>query len=126
MNNLTRITIVFMFLFIPLYYISEGECISAVRGDFVVLGETTVDEEGNDAVLSGMVMLYPSPVTVGSQDTQSIQIATLKSGTVVLVLEKIELETGNLYQVSTVGRGGGIIGWVGEDYIYEITAAPEE
>lgn len=117
MRNLKGIAIVLMVLFIA----STAFAVSAEEKDFIILGRTTEDPDGNSILAQEMVDLYPAPGTVDTIYGQ------LKSGTVFQVLQKVELETEVFwYNISTVGRGGGLMGWVTEEYIYEITEVPIE
>lgn len=106
---------------IVLFAASTAFAVSAEEKDFVILGRTVEDHDGNSILAGEMVQLHPAPEAV------DIVSAELKSGTVVYVIQKVELGTGEVwYNVSTVGPGGGIMGWVNEDYIYEITSNPLE
>ncbi len=111
MSNLKLITIALIALFVA----SSAFAVSAEEGDFIVLGR-----EVDGIFMKGMVDLFEQP---GALDVVRVQI---KSGTAVQVVEKAELENDVFYLVSTVGRDGGLMGWVTEDYIYEITVQPEE
>ena len=92
-----------------IYFSPPAGAVSADKGDFVILGR-----EGQDEKIS----LCVNP---GAND--AVQ-AKMKPGTVVLVLDKTTVQRKNFYLVSTVGKDGGMIGWVSEDYIYEITTEP--
>jgi len=120
MKNLKVFAIGIMILFVT----SAVFAVTAERGEFITLGRESEEEPGT--ILGEMVILYNAPAQVGEEIEQGVIPLALKSSTVVQVLDNVELESGNVYQISTVGRGGGIIGWVSEDYIYEITSAPEE
>ena len=114
MNNFKKISkrailgIIFLSIFI--YFSPPAGAIPADKGNFVILGREGVD---------GKISLCTNP---GAND--AIQ-AKVKSGTVVLVLDKTTVQGKNFYIVSTVGKDGGMMGWVSEDYIYEITTEPE-
>lgn len=120
MRNLTVFAIAIMALFIT----STVFAVTAERGEFVTLGRESEEEPGT--ILAELIILRDTPLEVGVELEQGVIPLALKSSTVVQVLDNVELESGNVYQISTVGRGGGMIGWVSEDYIYEITTAPEE
>jgi len=120
MRNLT----VFAIAIIALFVTSTVFAVTAERGEFIALGRESEEEPGT--ILGEMIILYDAPAQVGEELEQGVVPLALKSSTVVQVLDSVELESGNVYQISTIGRDGGMIGWVNEDYIYEITTAPEE
>ena len=120
MRNLTGFAIAIMALFIT----STVFAVTAERGEFVTLGRESEEEPGT--IVGEMIVLRDAPAEVGEELEQGAIPLMLKSSTVVQVLDRMELESGNVYQISTIGRGGGMIGWVSEDYIYEITTNPLE
>jgi hypothetical protein len=92
--------------------------ISVEKGNFVMLGKVVQDNKGHKEMLDEKIPLWIRP---GINDTVQ---ARVKSGTVVLVLDKTTVQGKNFYIVSTVGKEGGMIGWVSEDYIYKIVPVP--
>ena len=114
MKNLTRFTIALIVLLIT----SSAFAVTAERGNFITIGRTSLNENGEEELADERVFLSAGP------GVDAVQ-AELKSGTVVQVLQKVPLETGNFYNVSTVGESGGIMGWVSEEYIYEIIIDPQ-
>ena len=120
--TMTKVSTCFIFALLLILCVAPRDdafAVSAERGDFVTLGRTAETEQGEEAYEQEMVNLYIGPAIEG------IVQAQLKSGTMVQVLERIDLEAGSYYNVSTVGPGGGIIGWVSEAYIYEVIIEPE-
>ena len=102
-----------------IYFTPLALAVSAEKGNFVILGRT-IEKNGEAArIKEEMVNLLSRP------DVADVMGGQLKSGTTVVVLQKVQLEIGEVYfQVSTFGRGGGMIGWVSEDYIYEVLPEP--
>ena len=92
--------------------------ISADKGDFVTLGREATDATGHKEIQDEKILLWARP---GINDTVQ---ARIKSCTVVLALDKTVVQGKNFYMVSTVGKDGGMMGWVSEDYIYDITTEP--
>ena len=97
---------------------ANEEAVSADKGNFVILGREGQDAKGNKQIVDEKISLCVNP---GAND---VVRAKMKSGIVVLVLDKTTVQRKNFYLVSTVGKDGGMIGWVSEDYIYEITTEP--
>jgi len=109
-----RTTAIFLFAFLCLA--STASAVPAEEGNFVTLGQAIEEGVG---VKDEMIDLLSQP------DVPDVMGGQIKSGTVVRVLQKTVLGTENVYyQVSTFGRGGGMIGWVRENYIYEILTEP--
>ena len=92
--------------------VSSAFALPADKGDFVTLGR-----EDRDGAISEKVVLYREP---GDESVT----AMLQSGTAVLVLDKRTAGGETFYIVSTVGRDGGIIGWITGEYICEILPGP--
>ncbi|MBU3935819.1 hypothetical protein KJ909_04040 [Patescibacteria group bacterium] len=112
-KNISRIVPRAIFLMLLLIWCvalcSDVFAIPADKGDFIVLGR-----QENEELVDEKVTLSVEPgVTTQTQ-------ARLQSGTEMLVLDLIEVEGEIYYIVSTVGREGGIIGWISEEYIYEV------
>ncbi|MFH1853744.1 MAG: hypothetical protein ABH815_00330 [Candidatus Omnitrophota bacterium] len=108
-----KITIGIMVLDALFYFVLPAFAVSAEKGGFVTLSRS----EGRELVADEMVGLYRQP---GEGDVSPVGI---KSGTTVLVTETADIGNKRSYLVSTVGREGGMMGWVSEGYIFEITAA---
>ena len=120
MKNSKIFTIALIILFASTFFASSSFAVSAEEGQFVVLGRIAENKDVETGFVDEMIGLFPQP------DVTNVVYAKMKSGTTVIVLQKLELETGDLYyHVSTVGRGGGMMGWVTEEYIYEIAPEPE-
>lgn len=115
MRNLTKISIALMVLFIA----TTALAVSAERGNFVILGRLVEGGEEGE-LIEEKIALWATP---GSNDMLQAQ---LKSGTEVMVLDKVELDAGTFYIVATFGERGGITGWVSEDYVYKITKESPE
>ena len=113
MRNLKIFTIGLIALFTCLVPVSFAA--TAEKGDFVVIGMAE-----NGVRIDKMVALMDQPVEYGAIHSE------VKSGTTALVADKAYIGGENFYLVSTVGRDGGFMGWVTEEYIYEITEAPIE
>jgi hypothetical protein len=127
MKNITKISkrgmilgMVFsILLFSFIYFASGALAVSAERGDFVILGRTAEDGKGGKEIINEKVDLW---IQAGVYD---IVQARVESGTVVLVLDKKVVGAQTFYIVSTVGKDGGLMGWVSEDCIYEIVPEPK-
>ena len=96
-----------------IYLIPYALAVSPEKGNFVTLGRAE-----NEQLIDEKIDLRVSP---GICD---VIMAKVKSGTAVLVLDKKTVELKNFYIVSTVGKDGGMMGWVSEEYIYEILPEP--
>lgn len=114
-----RIIVFFSVLLFGFIYLSpHALAISVEKGDFVTLGKTIQDGKGHTEMVDENISLWIRP---GANDVVQ---AKVKSGTTVLVLDKTTVKRKNFYIVSTVGKEGGMIGWVSEDYIYKIVPVP--
>ena len=113
------VTLGVIFLSAFFYLALSVLAVSADRDNFVILGKSAKDIEGKSVLMDEKIILRTAP------DINSQEQGRLESGSSVLVLDmkKIELET--FYLVMKVGQGGGLSGWVSEDYIYEITTEPQ-
>ena len=122
MNNFKKISkgailgIILLSIFI--YFSPPVEAVSADKGNFVILGREGQDAKGNKQIVDEKISLCVNP---GAND---VVRAKMKSGIVVLVLDKTTVQGKKFYIVSTVGKDGGMMGWVSEDYIYNITTEP--
>lgn len=116
---MSRVIFLLVSLFIFAYFIPPALAVSAERGNFVVLGRPGEAKGIKDVLMQEKIKLCGRP---GIED---VMPAGLDSGTVVLVLEKTKIKAGNFYEVTTIGREGGNIGWVSEDYIYKIVPEPK-
>jgi len=116
---MSRVMFLLVSLFIFAYFVPPALAVSAERGNFVVLGRPGEAKGKQGVLMQEKIKLCSKP---GIED---IVPASLDSGTVVLVLEKTKIKAGNFYEVTTIGREGGNIGWVSEDYIYKIVPVPE-
>ena len=84
--------------------------VSAEKGNFIILGNAIDKDE---------------PVALWAQPgTSDIKLGKAESGTQACVLDKIEAGSGIFYFIKTVSGEIGLMGWVSEDYIYQITDAP--
>jgi len=112
--------LVLLFLLTSFIYFSPPVlAVSAEKGNFVVLGRPGEANGIKDVLMQEKIKICRRP---GIED---IVPASLDSGTVVLVLEKIKIKAEIFYEVKTIGREGGMIGWVSEDYIYKIVPEPK-
>jgi hypothetical protein len=126
MKNITKIskrviisTLVFSILCSGLIYILDVSAVSAERGDFVVLGRSELNDAGEEVFVEEAISLYEQPgPSVG------MPYLKLNSGITVQVLQSVTIAKIVYYNVSTVGPEGGIMGWVTEEYIYEIVPEP--
>jgi len=113
MKNSKIITIALILLFGITCFSTSAIAVSAESGEFIVLGR----EENGELVEEKVTLSVEPGVTTEIQ-------ARLSSGIEMLVLDKREVKGTTYYILSTFGREGGIIGWVSEEYIYEIV--PQE
>ena len=94
--------------------------VPAEKGQFIILGKGIENDGGEVQLVKEIVNLR------ANAEADSGVRAEVISGRTLLVVDKIELETGIFYLVSTIGREGGQMGWITEEYIYEITDEPSE
>lgn len=122
MKTLKRAVIGVMILSGAFMYLAPiVSAVPAEESNFVTLGQTVEEGSGVTKIKDGMIDLLLQP------DVPDVLGGQIKSGTVVRVLQKAQLEGGDTYyQVSTFGRGGGMIGWVTEEYIYEVLSEPPQ
>ena len=114
MRNLTKIAIGIMVLLGLAYFASSVLAIPSQTGDRAILGK-----EGDDGLIEEMIILTFKP---GEYDNVRSEV---ESGIRVVVLDKSEIEAGVFYLVIEITEGTGRMGWVAEDYIYEITERPQ-
>jgi len=112
MKTLKSLTVAIMLLSVASYAFAA----SADNGDFVVLGRS----DGSGGMISEKVFLYRVP---GNDEMIS---SSLSAGSVVQVLNEQTADGKTFYIVSTVGKDGGLMGWVSSEYIYEVTSRPQE
>jgi len=113
MRSLRLFAIAIMILLVA----SSSFAVTAERGDFAILGASEEDDAGETILIEENVLLNTGPAV-------DVVNGKLKPGTVVQVLDRVEIESVSYYSISTVGPEGGIIGWGTEDYIYELTERP--
>jgi hypothetical protein len=115
-----RVMFLLVLLFIFAYSVPSALAVSVEKGNFIVLGRHVGAKDKKSDLVQEKVKLYSSP---GIEDAVP---ASLDSGTVVLVLEKANIKkAGIFYEITTIGREGGTIGWVLEDCIYKVVPEPE-
>lgn len=110
-----KLTIGIMLLSAFIYFASPALGVSAEKGNFVKLGRLV-----DGSLFDEKIDLKVNP---GVTD---VVLARVPSGTIVLVLDTRTIGAEDFYIVSTVGKDGGMMGWVSESYIYEITAEPPQ
>lgn len=117
MKPLKRVIIGAIVLLTTLIYLAPPAlALSPEKGDFVVLGREAdgqlIDEKINLKASSGV---------------SDVILSSVKSGTSVLILDVKVVALEKFYMVSTIGKDGGMMGWISEGYIHEILPQqPEE
>jgi hypothetical protein len=120
MRNLKNITFGIVVLLCLAYFASANFAVSVERDDFIILGRSCKDSEGKSVLMEEKIILRTTP------NVSSPEQGRLESGTSVLVLDKRQFGTETFYLIMKVGEGGGLSGWVSEDYIYEVLSGPPQ
>jgi len=116
MKTLKRVIIgTIVFLTALIYLAPPSSAVSPEKGNFVILGR-----EANEQLIDEKINLK---ATAGVCDAI---LSSVKSGTAVLVLDTKTVNAKKFYIVSTTGKDGGMMGWIGEEYIYEILSEPPQ
>ena len=111
----TRLGWLAAFLLTFLYLTQPALALSPEKGDFVTLGR-----EADEQLIDEKINLK---ATAGVCDAI---LSSVKSGTAVLVLDTKTVDAKKFYIVSTIGKDGGMMGWIGEEYIHEILPGPPQ
>ena len=111
----TRLEWLITFLLVFLYFSHLVLALSPEKRDFVILGR-----EENNQLIDEKINLK---ATAGVCDAI---LSSVKSGTAVLILDVKTVDAKKFYIVSTIGKDGGMMGWIGEEYIYEILSQPPQ
>lgn len=120
MRNLKSIAIGIVVLLGLAYFTSAAFAISAERDNFIVLGRNGQNSEGESVLIEEKIILKSAP------NINSPEQGRLDTGTSVRVLDIVQIEAETFYLVMKVGEGGGLSGWVSEDYIYEVLSGPPQ
>lgn len=114
MKNSKIFTIALIILFASTFFASPSFAIPAQAGDRAVLGI-----EGDNGLVEEMIVLLFRPGEYNDVRSE------VESGIKVVVLDKTEVEAGTFYLVIEISEETGRMGWVAEEYIYEITERPK-
>ena len=114
MKNSKSIAISIMVLLALMYFASSVFAIPAQVGDRAILGR----EDGGDLIEETIILTFKP----GDYDDVRSEI---ESGIRIVVLDKSEIEAGTFYLVIEISEEIGRMGWIAEDYIYEITERPQ-
>ncbi len=120
MRNLKNITVGIIVLLGLAYFASASFAVSAEKDEFVILGRSGENNEGQSVLVEEKITLRVAP------NVNSPEQGKVESGVSVIVLDKKEIGSEIFYFVLKIGEGGGLSGWVSEDYIYEVLSGPPQ
>ena len=124
MKILRKIRAVAIYLILLMVFWCTGVLVHSVlaapaeKGNFIILGRSGEDSNGESVLKEEQVVLRTAP------NIDSPEQGRLDSGASVRVVDITQIETEIFYLVMKVGKGGGLSGWVSEEYIYEIVSEP--